>query len=84
MRLQDSLEFALLKGKNKKQVKEKISARIWPKSLPKTREVNVSNLFRGDTKSYTEEVIKIICEETGTDADFLFDIKPMKRINESL
>ena len=81
LRSKDALEYAILTGKNIRQIKKRLSAKWWPDSVPKTREVNISNFFRSKTKSFTVKRIRELCEETGVDANFLIDVKPMKRIN---
>lgn len=79
MRFTESLEYALLKGKSVKEVKKNIAAKIWSDSKEDTREVSCSNIFRGKTQQFSELSIKSICEETGVDANFLFNVKPMER-----
>lgn len=83
MQLQEALQFAILFGNKSKQVKKRISARMWPNSSEKTREVNVSNLFRGDTKTYSEETIKILSEEMGVSPNFIFNYNEKTKTFES-
>ena len=82
LRTQDALQYAALTGKNIKELKKRLSLKYWPDSKEETRDVNISNFFRGETKSFTVKKIRDLCSETGVDANFLFDVKPMKRINE--
>jgi hypothetical protein len=84
LRSEEALEYAILKGKNIKALKKRLSKKYWPNTKQKSQEVNISNFFRGETKRFTFEMIKDLCDETGVDANFLFNVKPMKNINENL
>lgn len=77
LRIKESLRYALLIGRDVTQMG--LAERIWPDSKKETQKVNVSNLVRGETKKITPETVNIICNYTGVDANFLFNIKPMEK-----
>ena len=52
-----------------------IARKMWPDSKESTQRVSIGKIVNGITKTYTLEQIKIICELTGVDANFLFGIK---------
>lgn len=51
---------------------------LWPDSVQTTRDVNVSNLTTGKTKTLRPEWIVRICEITGVNPNFLFGWKQKK------
>lgn len=73
IKINEAIAFATMNGK--KITKTAIAARIWPTSAPLTRRANMTNLCTGKTDKINPEWISIICEMTGCDANFLFDIK---------
>jgi len=72
MRIKEALKYGLLNGLDSTVIRQKISARIWSKSSEVTREVNVSNLVRGQTNKKIDNLVIVVCEETGVSPDFLF------------
>lgn len=77
LRIKEAISYALLSGKSITRMT--IADEIWPDSKEKTKMVNVSKLLNGKTKTYPLEWIKIICNLTEVDANFLFNIDPMKK-----
>jgi len=75
LRIREALKYALLSGKNISRMD--LARAIFPDSKRETQEVNITNLLTGKTKRPNPEWIPIICELTGVDANFLFNIKPM-------
>jgi hypothetical protein len=72
MRIKEALKYGLLNGLDSTVIRQKIAARLWSKSSEVTREVNVSNLVRGQTNKKIDNLVTTICEETGVSPDFLF------------
>lgn len=66
--------IARAESNGKKVFKKDLAARIWANSKPETQMVNMTNLATGVTKKVNPEWIKIICEELGCTADFLFGL----------
>ncbi len=73
IRINEAIAKATLDGKKIKKMD--IAARLWPDSVLLTRRANMTNLCTGKTQKITTEMVEIICEMTGVDANFLFDIK---------
>jgi len=59
--------------------RKELSEKLWPNSTDKARQTNMSKLLRGETKRIDIEHVRIICETLDVDANFLFDVKPMKK-----
>ena len=55
-----------------------LAQKIWPSSSKTTQSVSMSNLTNGTTKSFKEEWVNIICNETNTDPNFLFGFNKNK------
>lgn len=53
--------------------KKDIAARLWPNSSEVAQQVNMTSLLNGTTRKVEPEWVKIICEMTGVDPNFLFD-----------
>ena len=73
IRINEAIAKATLDGKKVKKMD--IAARLWPDSVLLTRRANMTNLCTGKTQKITMEMVEIICEMTGCDANFLFNIK---------
>lgn len=73
IRINEAIAKATLDGKKVKKID--IAARLWPDSVLLTRRANMTNLCTGKTDRITKEMVEIICEMTGCDANFLFNIK---------
>lgn len=70
LRLNEAIALSVVNGKNIKKMD--LAAKLWPNSVPVTQKVNMRLLARGVTKRIEPEWIKIICDETGCDPNFLF------------
>ncbi len=79
IRIKEAIRFALMSG-NDVSIMD-IAKVLWPDSKETTQRVNISKLLNGKTKTYSLEWIKTICEITGTDANFLFNVKNMNNEN---
>lgn len=62
-----------------KLLKRDLGKELFKSAKPATIKVNTSNLITGKTSRISLKLVKIICDMTGVDANFLFNIKPMKR-----
>ena len=51
---------------------------LYPDSRPESQQIKVSKLVTGTTQFFDADIIIKICEKLGVDANFLFDIKPIK------
>lgn len=78
IRINDALAFAMAKGTRIQ--KNELAAKIWPASSPEAQKVNMSNLISGKSNKINPEWVSIICEETGVDANFLFGMEPMLKV----
>lgn len=56
--------------------KKEIAEMLWEDTKPKSRTVNMSSLCNRRTQKINIEWVSKICEATGVDANFLFNIKP--------
>ncbi len=50
---------------------------VWKEKNSKSINANIHNLSKGHTGKKFVRIIREICELTGVDANFLFQIKPM-------
>jgi len=71
-------------NKNRKEdkpilMKSDIAKELFPDSKEATQVVNMSNLTQGKTHRVDPNLIKKICKITGVDANFLLDVKKMKK-----
>jgi len=78
MRINEAILFAKLQGTQ--VTKRQISDLLWPNSTPSSRSTMMTNVCNGKAKMYSEHMINTVCELTGVDANFLFNINPMKQI----
>lgn len=76
IRVNDAIISARMNGK--KITKKDIAALLWKDSKQRTQAVNMSALCNHKTHSIKIEWVKEICEATGVDANFLFNINPKK------
>jgi hypothetical protein len=76
MRIDESIAYALLHGK--KVTKKELKELFWPDSSVRGRDSNMTNLCQGHTKNINPAWIKIMVEKCGIDANFLFNVEPMK------
>lgn len=72
LKIDEAIARAMLNGKKMKKIE--IAARLWPDSSNPTRRQNMANLCTGKTKQITTEMVAIICEMTGVDANFLLGV----------
>jgi len=79
-RIKQAFAYALAIGLNITRMD--LAERIWDKSNYGAQKANVSHLFGGKTKSVTPKIVKEVCELTTVDANFLFNIKQMKGVND--
>jgi hypothetical protein len=63
---------------NKRVTMKSLSLLLWENTNPHTLNNNIHNLATGKTDRVKVDWVKIICDETGVDANFLFGIKQMK------
>ena len=73
IKVNEAIAQAMVNGK--KVWKKQLAAKLWPNSSELTQMANMTNLCAGKTKMIPAEWVQIICDETGCDANFLFDIK---------
>lgn len=73
LKINEAIAFATMNGK--KINKTAIAARLWPDSTPLTRRQNMTNLCTGKTDKINPRWVDVICEMTGCDANFLFNVK---------
>lgn len=59
----------------RKVLKKEIGARLWPDSNDSARQVNLSKLLRGATKSISADQVSILCEVLGCTPNDLFEYK---------
>lgn len=71
MRIEQAIAFAKERGHKIK--KKDIAARLWPNSSPEAQQVNMTALCNGSTRKVESEWVRIICEMTGVDPNFLFN-----------
>jgi len=71
-KLKDAIQIALLNGKS--NVKNDIAKKLWKSASMEVQVQNMSRLITGKKPFIKPEWISIICEETGVDANFLFNI----------
>lgn len=71
MRINEAIDAAKAAGRN--VTKKSIAQKIWPGSSEITQMVNMSNLCSGRRATVDDRIVRIICDETGVDANFLFD-----------
>lgn len=76
IRINDAIISARMNGK--KITKKDIAALLWKDSKQRTQAVNMSALCNRKTQTIKIEWVKEICEATGVDANFLFNINPKK------
>lgn len=73
-KINEAILSAKLKGL--KMNKKELAKLLWEESQPKSRTVNMSSLCNRRTQKINIEWVSKICEATGVDANFLFNIKP--------
>lgn len=73
-KINEAILNAKLKGL--KVTKKELAEKLWEDSQPKSRTVNMSSLCNRRTRKINIEWVAKICEATGVDANFLFNIKP--------
>lgn len=73
-KINEAILNAKLKGL--KVSKKEIAEMLWEDTKPKSRTVNMSSLCNRRTQKINIEWVSKICEATGVDANFLFNIKP--------
>ena len=73
-RINEAILNAKLNGL--KVSKKEIAEMLWEDTKPKSRTVNMSSLCNRRTQKINIEWVSKICEATGVDANFLFNIKP--------
>jgi len=61
--------------RNMRLTQNELARLLWPYSKPGTQKVNMSNLVTGRVSTIKLEMIPIICDTCGVDANFLFNIK---------
>lgn len=76
IRVNDAIISARMNGK--KITKKDIAALLWKDSKQRTQAVNMSALCNHRIQTIKIEWVKEICEATGVDANFLFNINPKK------
>ena len=76
IRINDAIISARMNGK--KITKKDIAALLWKDSKQRTQAVNMSAFCNQKTQTIKIEWVKEICEATGVDANFLFNINPKK------
>ena len=72
LKIDEAIAQAMLNGKKLKKID--IAAKLWPNSSIPTRRQNMANLCTGKTEKITTEMVAIICEMTGVDANFLLGL----------
>lgn len=65
--------IALAKENGIKLSKGHLAEKLWPGSTKMSQTRNMSLLLQGVTKRLTVDMIRIICDETGVDPNFLID-----------
>lgn len=78
IKLKEALEYQREKNPGKTFSNNELAKKLFADSKPKTQTVNMSNLVTGKTTRVTPDLVQKICRATGVDANFLFDVKPMK------
>ena len=73
LRITDAIIQANKQGNN--LLMRDIAEVLWPESSTAVRQVNMSRLVTGKLKYIKIDWIRIICDMTGVDANFLFKIK---------
>ena len=73
LRIDEAIAKAQLNGK--KVFKKDLADKIFASEKESTRQVNMTNLCTGKTKRVSPEWVKIICEECGCTANFLFGLE---------
>ena len=73
-KINEAILNAKLKGL--KVSKKEIAEMLWEDTKQKSRTVNMSSLCNRRTRKINIEWVSKICEATGVDANFLFNIKP--------
>lgn len=71
-RIEQAIAFA--KEQGRPITKKELAAFIWPDSTESGQQVNMTRLCAGRTPRIEIRWVKVICEKTGVDANFLFGI----------
>lgn len=81
LRIEKAMEYHEATKKKSEPTITKIglARKLFIDAKPKTQAVNMNNLVKGITARVSPAWVKTICEETGVDANFLFDIEPMTK-----
>jgi len=77
LRLNEALARAEMNGV--KHQKKDLARLLWPNSTTETQQVNMTNLCTGTTKKINPEWVDVLCRELKCDANFLFNIEPVKK-----
>jgi hypothetical protein len=55
-----------------------LAEKLWPNSPKRSQYINISRLASGKAKRVDIDHVRIICDTLDVDANFLFDVKPIK------
>lgn len=68
--------IAVARRSGKKVTRMDIARKLWADSSPESQNVCINNLCNGVTTRVEPEWVKIICEMTGVDSNYLFNTNP--------
>lgn len=84
IRLDDSIaHFNFVKsdfihdGKIEKLTRQRLAEAMFPNLSRTSAAEKLSRLANNDSERLSKDEIKILCEKTGVDANFVFDVKPL-------